>query len=336
MVIFTAKFNQQMEIQQRSEGIGRKILRYVRSPVVTLLIISKWVRDKRVLPLYPEHFELYYNIHRLTWRQLNRFPNLISCRDFNDHIQWLKLFDQSEQTIKCSDKLLMREYVLERAGVEYLPRLYQICDRFDEIKFEELPDSFVIKTNHDSGSVFIVKEKALMDVTGMQFQLEKALKRTYGWSKGEWAYSYINPKILVEEFIATDGNNSPPDYKFHCVNGEVKWLQYIFDRGVQTKEVILDAGGEMTSIHFNINSTQARIFEKPVNWDRLKKIIEAIASGWKYVRVDAYNVNGKIYIGELTFFPLSGCYKGLGQKKLGVLMNFDRSTYKNMVTQTKT
>src|SRR5262249_33087614 len=110
----------------------------------------KWQLDKRYLPLTPEHWELYDIIHRYCWGVLGEFPNLISCRDFNDKIQWLKLFDQSEEIVRCADKVLMRDYVRERVGEQYLVKLFQVREHFSEIDFDAVPNEFVIKANNDS------------------------------------------------------------------------------------------------------------------------------------------------------------------------------------------
>src|SRR5206468_4400291 len=130
---------------------------------LSLLIKIKWRRDRLHLPLTPEHWELYEIIHHLCWRELNDFPNLIRCRDFNDRIQWLKLFDQSEAIVRCTDKILVRDYIRERVGATYLVNLYQTCEHFAEINFEALPNRFVIKANHDSGSVILVRDKGQLD-----------------------------------------------------------------------------------------------------------------------------------------------------------------------------
>jgi hypothetical protein len=161
----------------------------------------KWYQDSLHLPLTPGHRELYAIIHRLYWRELHGFPNLISCRDFNDKIQWLKLFDQSHEIVRCSDKILVRDFVRERVGEQYLVKLYQVCDHFTEIDFDALPDAFVIKANHDCGTVILVRDKAKLNRREAEARIESALKKLYGWEYGEWAYAYVKPRVLIEEFL---------------------------------------------------------------------------------------------------------------------------------------
>lgn len=298
-------------------------------------IFRKWRHDCLHLPLSSAHRELYDIIHRLCWRELHEFPNLVQCRDFNDRIQWLKLFDQSEDIIRCTDKVLVRDYVMELIGDEHLPNLYQLHDNFAQINFKNLPESFVIKTNHDSGTVILVRDKSKIDLRLAEEKIDKALSRTYGRLNGEWAYSHIKPKVMIEEYINPIPGPPPADYKFHCVDGRVRWLQYICDRGSSIKETIVDPSGEVAEINLDNNMAQSSKFVVPANWEEIKMIAERLAKPFKYVRVDLYCVESMVYVGELTFFPLMGCYKGEGQRKLGELLDFDRATYKPILSTTR-
>jgi hypothetical protein len=296
--------------------------------VLTARIRIKWLRDKFHLPLTVDLWELYLLCHRISWKELRDLPNLISPRDYNDRIQWLKLFDQSEEHVRCSDKIAVRDYVRERVGEKYLVKLYQTCERFDNIDFDKLPKSFVIKCNHDSGGVVLVRDIQKLDKSSAEQRLEESLGHVYGWDNGEWAYAFVRPRLLVEEFIQPHLDSPPPDYKFHCVEGKIKWLQYIYDRKLGTKEVIVSRGGEVVDCHFDHNMISTRDFIKPPEWEEMLVIAETLAKGWKYVRVDLYLSGGRIYVGELTFFPLFGCYQSEGQKQLGQFLDFDRTTFK--------
>jgi len=320
-----------LRLDGKIDNFARKIKRNISSLVLEKKIHFKWLNDLRYLPLTEAHCEVYNIIHRLCWRELGEFPNLVNCRDFNDRIQWLKLFDQSLEIVRCSDKVLVRNYVRQRVGERYLVDLYQVCDHFSEIHFDILPKSFVIKTNHDSGTVIIVRDKTKLNRNEVENIIEAALIKPYGWENGEWAYSYVQPKVFVEEIINPESLTPPPDYKFHCVDGRIRWLQFIFDRGQTTKEVIVSPEGHITSIHFDHKMQHSEKFVVPDEWEKIKYIVETLAKGFKYVRVDTYCFNKKIYIGELTFFPLMGCYKGVGQKLLGKLLDFDRTTFKTPI-----
>lgn len=300
----------------------------LRRRIIELKIRLKWRADKRHLPLTPEHWELYAICHRIFWRELHDFPNLVNPRDFNDRMQWLKLFDQSEAQIQCSDKILVRDYVREKIGDEYLVELYQICDTFDQIDFGRLPNSFVIKTNHDSGTVVLVRNKADLDRNSAKQKIEASLKRKFGWEMGEWAYTFVQPRILVEEFIAPEKSTPPSDYKFYVVEGRVKFMHFISDRGSNSKEQTISPEGLdlATSLYPSFELSDS--FQKPDCWDEMIQIAESLGNGFKCVRIDMFEEKGKIYLGEMTFWPMYGCYKGDGQKKLGALLDFDRTSFK--------
>ena len=298
-----------------------------RRRLLSAAIAAKWQADKLRLPLTQEHRELYGIIHQSCWRWLQDFPHLVHCRGFNDKIQWLKLFDQRKESIRCADKLGVRDYVKERTDESLLVPVLQTCSRFEEIDFAALPKSFVIKVNNESGNVILVRDKAAMDMEKAEELVNYCLRRVYGWNDGEWAYSCIAPKIAVEAFIQPERTAPPADYKFHCVDGTVRWLQYIFDRGSETKEAIVDPDGAVTDIHFDHKMTHAPSFQKPAQWRRLKEAAEALAAGWKYVRVDLYLVDDEVKFGELTLHPLAGTYRGQGEIEVGKFMDFDRSTF---------
>lgn len=312
-------------ISWRLSGAKEVIARWLFS----IRVQTKWRYDRFSLPLCRQHYHLYRTLHEYYYKEMGCFPDLVKCRDYNEKIQWLKLFDQDERTVLCSDKLGVREHVKERAGEKYMVRLYQACNKYEEIDFDKLPDSFVIKANHDSGTVVLVREKSQLDHVKTQRRIDAALRRVYGREKGEWAYALIQPKVLVEEFIDPASEKPPADYKFHCVDGAVRVLQYIYDRGFDTKEQMIKPDGNPAGYIFDHRFAPGDTFRKPDCWDEMISVAEALAKGFKYVRVDMYlSAEGKIYAGEMTFWPMAGCYHGEGQKRIGSLLDFDRSTVK--------
>jgi hypothetical protein len=317
-------------------GMLGRLVRTVRSSVeavwLTARINVKWLTDKRHLPLTTDHWALYDIIHRFCWRELQDLPNLIECRDFNDRIQWLKLFDQSADIIRCSDKIAVRDFIRQRVGDKYLIGLYQVCDHFHEIDFQRLPGSFVIKANHDWGSVELVTDKETIDLTALEGRFESALSASFGVESGEWAYRHICPKIFVEGYIGDPCNGPPPDYKFQCVDGVVKFCRFTCDRGIDTKEIVLDRNGDSLGMVMDERFKLLSIFQKPEEWEQLVDIAEKLAQGFKCVRVDLYFAGGKIYVGEMTFFPMAGVYAGEGQKRLGHYLDFDRTTFKPLIS----
>lgn len=307
-----------------------KLLRRISRLWLKPLICKKWKADKELLPLKHEHFEQYFWIHRASWLKLGKFPNLVNCKDFNDKIQWLKLFDQDPVIVGCVDKIAVRHEVLKRVGEKYLVSLYQTHKSFRDIDFDPLPKSFVVKANHDSGSYSLVGDKSKFDAVKSKAKIEAALIRPYGMKTGQWAYALVEPKVLVEEFIDPHhGESPPPDYKFFCVDGNVRFVQYIYDRSSGTKEQIIDVSGQTLDVHFDSNFQSCSGFNRPAEWEEMISVAERMGEGFKFVRVDLlYSSSGRFYVGEMTFWPLAGFYRSAGQEQLGEFLDFDRTTYR--------
>jgi len=314
---------------QLLQGLKAKLIKEKNNIIINFKIFFKWYVDSKYLPLTKNHWKLYKIIHFKMYNLLNKFPDLIDCKDFNDKIQWLKLFDQDELLIQCSDKIMVREYIKEKIGIEYLVKLYQVHDFFSEIDFISLPNSFVIKTNHDSGTVILVKDKSKLDIVFAKSKIEASLKKTFGWENGEWAYAFIQPKILIEEYIDPLNEAPPADYKFQCVDGKVKFCRYTFDRGIDTKEIVLDEYGNDLGFIIDEQFKKGSLFVRNSSWNSMINLANKISEDFKCVRVDMYCSGNSIYIGELTFFPYFGMYSGEGQKKVGSLLDFSRDTFKD-------
>ena len=299
--------------------------------IISPIIYCKFLFEKNKLGMQKSHWELYKNIQLLCLRQNRKFPNLKNPLTFNDKIQWLKLFDQSQTIIDCSDKIKVKKFISNKIGDKYTPRTYLVADTSSEIKLENLPESFVLKTNHDSGTVYLIKDKNNVQWRTLFSKLDDAIQKPYGWNNGEWAYSMIEPKIFFEEYLGKPAETPPPDYKFHCANGNVLWLQYIYDRGNNTKEVILSNTGDLLGIHLDTKMIHSNQFIKPECFHEMVDLAEKISKDFKYVRVDMFLIDKKIFIGELTFYPLMGCYKGSGQQTLGKMLPLDTTTKKELV-----
>lgn len=308
--------------------VARRIKATVRKCVLRGRLEMKWMTDRLYLPLRQEHRELYLIIHRVYLAEFKKFPNLRAPSDFNEKFQWLKLFDQSDDVIACCDKIRVRDFARRRVGDHYLNRLYLTCRSFDEIDFDQLPDKFVIKTNHDSGTTILVRDKRALDRAGASVRIKKSLSASYGWEKGEWAYAFIEPRILVEEFLSPETSAPPADYKFYVADGRVKFVHYIYDRGSDTKAQTLDRDGHDLRIVLYPAFPMGNGFCKPEAWDEMLTVAERLGLGFKCVRVDLYCIDGRIYLGEMTFWPMAGLYKGDGQKTLGRWLDFGRQSFR--------
>ena len=308
-------------------GVRAASTAVVRQAALTAWIHARWYRDKMSLPLTRDHWEIYDLIHRASWRRLEKLPNLRDPQDYNDRVQWLKLFDQREEMTRLGDKIAVRDYIRKKTGGRYLSKLLQICDSFDEIDFDRLPERFVIKANNDSGNVVLVTDTAKLDKAEARQRMEFSLGRVYGWSGGEWHYAFMKPKLMVEEFLEIGTDLPPADYRFHCVNGRVRWIQNDIPFEPKMKEVIVDPEGRPMKVHFSSHKIYSEEFTKPAHWEEMTELAEALSAGWKYVRIDMFVCGDRIYAGEITFTPYAGFYKGEGQKVMGELLDFDRTTF---------
>ena len=288
---------------------------------------AKWEQDLDYMHLTAAHRDLYFEIHRRHKKALGSYPSIVAPKSYNECIAWLMLFDQRPELPACMDKYAVRQIIEERIGAEYLTELYGCYDSFEAIPFDQLPRSFVIKATHDSGSVFLVRDKEKLQHRKIKKSINKSLSRTYGAGKGEWAYKHIVPRIIVEEYLGDASEPPPPDYKFHCVDGRVKWLQYIFDRGTNTKEATYSREFESLDLHLDRDFSFTRSpVGRPENWTKLVEVAEWLARGFKYVRVDLYDISGRVVFGELTFFPRAGCYITDDNVAFGSLLDIDTST----------
>lgn len=320
-----------------SRAHRKEIVRRIRSTPVALVVtfrtLLKWRSDKRSLPLTRHHFGLYLRIHRYMWRTLGRFPDLVKPDSFNDAIQWLKLFDQSPAHVVASDKVAVKELVTT-IDSSLVSRTIHVLENALELHWVSLVQPCVIKASHDSGSTVLARGDDI-DTKYLVNFFSLRLRSRFGLSSGEWSYSLVRPRILVEEILPEAIAGDLPDFKFHCVDGRVAWLQYIFGRFSEPKELLLDRNAQPLGIRLDYNFSKARDreFERPSNWSELIRTAEMLAADWKYVRVDLYNSNVGIRFGELTFFPYAGCYAGEGQLALGPLMTFDRTTFRPPLTR---
>lgn len=264
---------------------------------------------------------------------LNDLNNPLTLQD---KIHWLIVYDNKEKLKALgADKYRVREYVIEKLKKDICIPLVDVYDNINQIDWEKLPNKFVIKCNHGSHMNFIVKDKTKVNKNTILSKIDKWLKIDFGSgkfadSKGdniEYHYSLIKPKIVIEKYM-NDGHDDLIDYKFLCFNGQPKYCQIISDRHNSKKRLnYYDMDFNFVNISrtdFKANSKM--IDSKPENFELMKKYAEILSSEFKFVRVDFYEINGEVYLGELTFTPAIGfChYTNRGDEiKLGNLLDLN-------------
>ena len=235
--------------------------------------------------------------------------DLDTPKTFNEKLQWLKLYNRNPEYTMMVDKYLVRNYIKKTIGEEYLIPLIGVWDDPDDIDFDALPDKFVLKCNHNSGKgMCICKDKSKMDVEKIRSGLRAGLAEDYFLCSREWPYKDVSRKIIAEQYMEDTKTAELRDYKFFCFDGEVKALFVATDRQKVGEEVKFDFfDAEYNWFPFRQGHPNALIKpDKPECFEKMKELAAKLSVGVPHVRVDFYEVNGKIYFGELTFYHFCG------------------------------
>ena len=224
---------------------------------------------------------------------------------FNEKLQWMKIYDKNDLYTKLVDKYEVRKFVEEKIGKDYLVPLLGVWDSFHEIDFNELPQSFVLKCTHDSGGLVVCKNKDELDLLKTEKKITRCLKRNYYFNSREWPYKNVPRRIIAEEFIGKI-DELPVDYKFFCFNGKIDSVMLCMGRELGRPDfVFFDT--EWNRLWYQGYEPELKEpIVKPENFEVMIEVVEKLAQGLREVRVDLYNIDGKIYFGEMTFFNQSG------------------------------
>ena len=276
----------------------KKLLKYIKQPLRVIIFLC----DKGILHISDEKYlKINYKI------SFNKKLNLKNPQTFNEKLQWLKLYDRKDVYTRMVDKYDAKDYVADLIGLEYIIPTLGIYDNFEQIDFDKLPNQFVIKVTHYGGSngVYIVKDKDLMDVSKIKKSINKLLKKNLYNMGREWPYKNIKPRILIEKYMEDVKTKELRDYKFFCFNGNVESILVCSERNVKLKETFFDLNWKVVPYR-RPKKEQDLSIEKPINLNSMIKLANKLSKDIPFLRVDFYEINGKIYFGELTFFPASG------------------------------
>lgn len=235
--------------------------------------------------------------------------DLENPKTFNEKIQWLKLYDSTPLKTRLADKYLVRDWVKEKIGEEYLIPLLGVWDKFDDIDFSELPDKFVLKCNHGCCYNIIVKDKSKLNIEDTRKKINKWMNEDFAYKAGlELHYSAIPRKIIAEEYIETK-NNDLQDYKFMCMDGDIKVIWVDKDRYTDHKRNLYDTDWKFLDKQINTHYKHFKHCDKPHNFEKMKEFAKLMSKGFALARVDFYENNDKLYFGEMTFTTSSGTEK---------------------------
>lgn len=240
--------------------------------------------------------------------EMGKKLNLRNPQTMNEKLQWLKLYNRKPEYTMMVDKILVKDYVSRLIGAEHVIPTIAVWNRPEEIEFESLPDKFVLKTNHSGGNtgVILCKNKSDFSLQDAVLKLKKSLHSNIFPIYREWPYKNVHKRVFAEMLLEDEGGID--DYKFYCFDGYVDSVLVCVDRQIgQPKFYFFDENWKLK--RYNKRGKEAPedfALPKPQNLDKMFEIAHVLSKGIPFVRVDLYNVRGKIYFGELTFFPASG------------------------------
>lgn len=241
----------------------------------------------------------YITHHKLDWKGLNRYT---------EKLQYLRLYvyPKDDLVSKCAGRVGVREYVKEQGFDDLLIKIYGVFDKFEDIDFSKLPNQFVLKCSHGSAMNYICYDKNKINYDELKKKFNKWLKTNYGKKTLELHYSKIKPQIIIEELML-ENNKLPTEYKIHVFNGKAKNLYVVTSRGVDIRynNYYID-WTPFDGSQFNGWKKTDYPLKKPSNFDKMVEVADKLASKFPFVRVDLYNINGKIYFSEMTFTPAKG------------------------------
>lgn len=237
---------------------------------------------------------------------MGKFPDLDNPKRFNEKLQWLKLHDKRPEYTLMVDKYEAKKYVAGILGEEYIIPTLGVWERFEDIDIDALPQQFVLKCTHDSGGLVICPDKSKLNIEKARKKINKRLKRNQFRKHREYPYKGVKPRIIAEQFMVDESGTELKDYKFFCFNGEPKMLLLASNRGKGTYMNFYDMEFNLLPVQRAAHPNAKNLFVKPDGFDKMKQLAKTLSKGIPHIRVDFYNINGKIYFGELTFFSGSG------------------------------
>lgn len=279
-----------------------KIINDLKLAIHNPLLIWPYMGRKGILNWVPDDIYL-----RGCFRAMMGYTlDLKNPQTFNEKIQWLKLHDRKPEYTQMVDKYAVRDYIAKTIGEEYLIPLLGVWDTFDEIDFDQLPDQFVLKCNHDSGTVVICKDKKTFDVDAARKKINARINYNYYYVWREWPYKNVKPKIIAEKYMVDESGTELKDYKIFCFNGIPKLIQVDFGRFTYHQRNIFTPDWEYLNLSILYPTAPNVKINKPSVLTELLLLSKKVSGDIPLLRTDFYIIGEQIYFGELTFHHGAG------------------------------
>lgn len=263
-------------------------------------ILKRILREAGTIIPDKQQIKWYYRL------EIGKSLDLNNPMTMNEKLQWLKLYNRNQNYRPLVDKIKVKNIVSDLIGARYVVPLLGVWDKFDDIDFDSLPDQFVLKTNHSGGNtgVIIVSDKNRLNKGEAKRRLEKSLKSDIYKAYREWPYKDMDKKIFAEAYLGSD----LVDYKFYCFDGDVDCVLLCIDRQAgNPKFYFFDKNWNLCRYNKRGKEAPADFsLPKPKGIDEMFELAAKMSKGFPFVRMDFFDVNGRIYFGEYTFFPASG------------------------------
>ena len=280
-----------MESRNRSFWINYLISEY---HVVACKFIPMLISDEKAVKRYYKK------------KSGGRTVNLQNPKRFSEKLQWYKLYSRDPLMQICADKNAVRRYISEKGYSVLLNDQYGAYSNVKDINLDKLPNQFVLKAAHGSGWNIIVKDKSKLDKKKAKMLMRSWLKQDTSWSGREWVYRDMPRSIVIEKYLE-DETGELRDYKFFCFNGQPRFMQLEVGRNTaHNTRNFYDMDWKLMPFGKELPHNPDLNVPKPALFDEMKKIAEELCQPFQFVRVDLYQANGKVYFGELTFFPAGG------------------------------
>lgn len=249
------------------------------------------------------HLKILFYLH------MGRKLDLKNPKTLNEKMQWLKLYDRCPEYKCMVNKITAKDYAVKMLGSEYVVPLLGVWDKPEDIDFDSLPDKFVLKTNHSGGNtgVIVCKDKSKLNKQDAINKLNKSLRSDISVSLREWVYEGMKKQVFAEALLESSTGDID-DYKFYCFDGYADAVLVCIDRQIgEPKFYFFDENWQLKRHNKRGKEAPADFtLPRPKNLDEMFRIARLLSKGIPHLRVDLYNVDGKIYFGETTFFTASG------------------------------